>query len=154
MFLFFLVLSKPYVFYIEKQMSQLKALVLKHKKDINLLKIEWTYLNQNARLQRLQKQLLPSWQPIEAKQLDSLPEKGSRNEAQLNQLTNDAAHEVIKNKSITTKDAIVKVSEIKNIEKKELNINKKSSIKINSKANIKNNIKIDNKANKKNIRKN
>lgn len=72
-FLVFVGVSKVYVFYIEKQMQTLKSKVAKQKKEINLLRIEWTYLNQNARLEELAKKHLPTWKPIEAKQLKSLP---------------------------------------------------------------------------------
>jgi len=77
-FFAFVGISKVYVFYVEKRMENLKTMVARQKKEIGLLKIEWTYLNQNARLQAMARKYLPSWQPIEAKQLKSLPELDKR----------------------------------------------------------------------------
>jgi|GEM_PF-2627441 len=66
---FIIGIAKSYVFYIEKNVASLKKQVNARKKNINLLKVEWTYLNQNSRLQKLAKLCLPTWRPIEPKQM-------------------------------------------------------------------------------------
>ena len=74
-FIFFILiisLSKSYVFYIYKNVAFLQKQIDKEKKVLNLLKVEWTYLNQNSRLQKLATLYLKNWKPMEPDQLCDL----------------------------------------------------------------------------------
>lgn len=53
-------------------MIALQQKIKKHAKEINLLKVEWTYLNQHSRLQALSQKYLPNWKPMDVKQMGSL----------------------------------------------------------------------------------
>lgn len=72
-------LTKPYVFYVEKRVGALKSAISRTKKEVNLLRIEWVYLNQNARLQELSKKFLPHLEPVEARQLKNLTRSAQTN---------------------------------------------------------------------------
>ena len=68
--------AKSYVFYIEKNVVYLKKQIDQQQKAINLLKVEWTYLNQNSRLQKLAGLYLKNWHSIEPKQMQQKIDEG------------------------------------------------------------------------------
>lgn len=70
--------SKIYTFYIEKQLKNVKFEIKKCLKEINLLKIEWTYLNQHMRLRVLAQELLPDWRMIEGSQFGDFRKEKSK----------------------------------------------------------------------------
>lgn len=76
MFLFLAIVSssKVYVFYQEKNALTLKEQVSKIAKDVNLLKIEWAYLNQHPRLQKLSN-YVKNWSPVNQNQIKVLMPK-------------------------------------------------------------------------------
>lgn len=79
-FLAIIIVSKGYVFYLEKQLAKVKVEIEKTMKDLNLLKIEWAYLNQPTRLKKLSEQFLPEWHQMKSEQLDFLTRKTVKNE--------------------------------------------------------------------------
>lgn len=68
-FIFIIGVSKSYVFYTYKNVEFLKRKIEREKQVLNLLKVEWTYLNQNSRLQKLAALYLKDWKPMEPDQL-------------------------------------------------------------------------------------
>ena len=139
LFLLLFVFSKPYVFYVEKRMENLKTLAKKHLKEINLLKIEWTYLNQNARLKEIASQLLPNWQAMSAQQLNFLPNCSSERAEKANKLKfkNDTEEnenfKLSSNFSTNLENAKIK-EDIENPEKS-IEIDHEGKFKKNQKAN-------------------
>lgn len=67
--------AKIYVFYLEKHAQSLAIVLKSEQKEVNLLKIEWTYLNQSQRLEKLAATHLQSWQQLKLAQLKPLPFK-------------------------------------------------------------------------------
>ncbi len=120
-FMIFVGAAKSCVFYIEKHVVYLKKQIVNQQKSINLLKVEWTYLNQNSRLQKLANLYLKGWKPIEPKQMCDI--------SKINDIQSIPEAVVIKKQEVGAKKNDEKKQEkesLQKVEKKLLNVDVKN----------------------------
>lgn len=119
-------IAKSYVFYIERSVITLKKRINRQNELLNLLKVEWTYLNQNSRLQKLANIYLKNWQPIEPMQMKNIEQ------VKLD-ISNEEKTEDIKIKNqIKTQDSLKNEQNVEtsNIENNTQKVKRKKSRKI------------------------
>lgn len=147
---FFIIgVAKSYVFYMEKNVASLKKRIKKEKDSINLLKVEWTYLNQSSRLLKLSDLYLKNWKQISPDQMKSIEDIKklieSKNYSQANIFIENKQNNALdKPKSVNVDDSI-KVANENKLSDAVKNINAEHSFQV-----VKNN-KLSNKLEKNNV---
>lgn len=115
--LLFIGAAKSYVFYMEKNLGSLKRKLSKESSKLNLLKVEWTYLNQSSRLQKLATVYAKNWQSMLPEQLKNIDEIKKIVEGQVvdikkppQLIATSEVQEVIKEKKSSYKKSLENVS--------------------------------------------
>ena len=62
----------------ERYLGQVKTELNQALKELNLVKIEWVYLNQHAKLEELSRKFLKDWDVVVLEQMKYLPIKKNK----------------------------------------------------------------------------